>query len=90
VDPMAVAGMIFVLTLVAMIGTFILLIPLSRRLGQVIDLWLGEKRSSARSEEIDDLRRSVLALESEVSSLTERQQFIDQLLEKKQRERLEP
>ena len=86
---MGVAGMIFVLVLAAMIGTFILLIPLSRRLGQMIDLWLEDKRSAGRSEELDGLRRSVLALESEVSSLAERQQFIDQLLEGNQRERLE-
>jgi hypothetical protein len=87
---MALAGMIFVLILVAMVGGFILLLPISRRLGRLMDVRLEEKRGAGRSEELEELRRAVLALESEVSSLAERQHFTDQLLQGNERDRLEP
>jgi hypothetical protein len=89
-DPMAVAGMIFVLVLCAMVGGFILLIPLSRRLGRMVDLWLQERRGIEPSGEIAELRRTIQALEAEVSALSERQQFTDQLLQSRRPERLEP
>ncbi len=89
-DPMAVAGMIFVLVLCAMVGGFILLIPLSRRLGRMVDVWLQERREIEPSGEIQELRRTIQALEAEVSALSERQQFTDQLLQSRPTERLEP
>jgi hypothetical protein len=89
-EPMAVAGMVFVLVLCAMVGGFILLMPLSRRLGLLIDAWVQDKRGGAAPGELAELRRSIQLLEAEVSSLAERQQFTDQLLQTRARERLDP
>ena len=86
-DPMALAGMLFVLVLVAMVGGFILLIPISRRLGRVLDAWLLEKRGRVDTEELIQLRQAVQTLEAEVSALAERQQFTDRLLESRGREK---
>jgi hypothetical protein len=88
-DLTPVAGMLFTLILIGMVGGFILLIPLSRRLGHMIDVWLQEKKG-VDPDELADLRRTVLELEKEVSALAERQQFTDQLLEKRHQERLAP
>ena len=88
-EPMALAGMLFVLVLIAMIGGFILLIPISRRLGRVLDAWLLEKRGGVNQEELIQLRQAVQSLEAEVTSLAERQQFTDRLLESRSREKRE-
>ena len=88
-EPMALASMIFVLIMCAMVGAFILLIPLSRRLGALLDAWLQDKRAEAPGE-IAELRRTIQVLEAEVQALAERQQFTDQLLEARRPERLEP
>jgi hypothetical protein len=89
-EPMALAGMAFVLILCAMVGAFILLIPLSRRLGHLIDAWVQDKRGITAPAEIAELRRTVQELEAEVSALAERQQFTDQLLQSRGTEKLEP
>ena len=89
-EPMALVGMAFTLIMVAMIGGFILLIPLSRRLGQMLDVWVRDRKGVDSSEELAQLRRTVQALEAEVSSLVERQQFTDELLQSRKAERLEP
>jgi hypothetical protein len=89
-EPMALAGMAFVLVLCAMVGAFILLIPLSRRLGQLLDAWLQDKRGVVPNGEIAELRRTIQELEAEVHALAERQQFTDQLLQARRPERLEP
>jgi hypothetical protein len=81
--------MLFTLILIGMVGGFILLIPLSRRLGHMIDVWLQEKKR-VDPDELAELRRTVQELEKEVSALAERQQFTDQLLEKRHQERLAP
>jgi hypothetical protein len=89
-EPMAVAGMVFVLILCAMVGAFILLIPLSRRLGHLIDAWVQDKRGLGSPAELAELKRTIQELEAEVSALSERQQFTDQLLQSRRTERLEP
>lgn len=84
----ALAGMIFTLILVAMVGGFILLIPISRRLGLLLEAWVQEKKSLASREEILLLRRSIQALEKEVGDLQEKQHFTERLLEGRQVESL--
>jgi len=88
VELEALAGMIFTLILVGMIGGFVLLIPVSRRLGLFLEAWIQEKKGLAGAEEVAHLRRSIQALEKEVSELAERQQFTDRLLENRQPESL--
>jgi hypothetical protein len=80
-DPDALAGMVFTLILIGMIGGFILLVPVSRRLGQLLEFWLQEKQGVPSRDELAQLRKSIGALEEELSSLSERQQFTERLLE---------
>ena len=90
-DSVAIAGMIFSLLAIMMIGGFILLFPLSRRLGAVLEQRLREKDSAeASAEQIEELRRAVRSLEAEVRALSERQAFTDSLLDVPERPELEP
>lgn len=78
-DPLALAGMVFTLLVILMIGGFILLFPVSRRLGKVLERWLEEKRPAGKEPEVAQLRAAVQALEREVRSLSERQDFVESL-----------
>ena len=82
-NPEALAGMIFTLIVIAMILGFILLFPVTRRLGQLLEQKLGERPAKARPDatnEVQRMRDQVQALESEVRMLTERQQFVEALV----------
>lgn len=83
-DPNALGGMITTLLLVAMIGGFILLFPLSRRLGALLEeKVLQSKRPPVpQTEELRALHDQVHDLQNEVRRLSERQQFTEQLLER--------
>lgn len=83
IDILPIAGMIFSLLMVLVIGGFILLYPLSKRLGQLIELRLEERRAGGPlpSEELEELQAVVVALQAEVERLAERQAFAEGLLE---------
>lgn len=84
-DPVILAGMIFSLVVLLMIGGFILMFPLTRRLAQLLEQRLREKSTAAAdSEQIAALRTTIDALEARVEALTERQGFVDSLLERPQ------
>ncbi|HEX7050550.1 MAG TPA: hypothetical protein VF188_10140 [Longimicrobiales bacterium] len=79
-DETALAGMIFTLLLAMIVGGFILLFPLSRRLAAVLEQRLREQRAEPDPEGLEALRNAVHALEAEVHALVERQAFVDSLL----------
>jgi len=81
-DPMGLAGMAFTLLLAMLIGGFILLFPLSRRLGLLLEAKLNEKRGPAAVPPVEmrQLWDAVHMLESEVQQLGQRQEFIEKLL----------
>lgn len=82
-DPMAAAGMIFSLIVLAMIGGFILLYPVSRHLSKYLEDRLSggvAKPDPALREELRRLGTTVEALQVEVERLAERQDFTDSLL----------
>jgi hypothetical protein len=79
-DPNAVVGMAFTLILVALIGGIILLAPLSKRLGLLLEQKLQDKNVRASSDELRQLRERVQLVEDELRLLSERQQFTDSLL----------
>ncbi len=88
-DPMAVAGMIFTLLLVALIGGIIVVTPLARRLAALLELRLQEKMQAGKLDagEAAALKKRIAALEEEVSALRERhaslgdrQDFVEALL----------
>lgn len=81
-DPNALAGMVFTLILAAMVGGFILLAPLSRRLGVLLEQKANEKSQRLAASELRQLTQRVELLEHEVRLLAERQTFTDELLGK--------
>lgn len=82
-DIVPLAGMLFSLLVVLVIGGFILLFPLARRLGTLLELYVEERRKSEfPPPELEDIRRVVDSLQSEVERLRERQEFTERLLER--------
>lgn len=79
-DPTAVAGMIFTLLLTGMIGGFLLLIPVSRRLGAFLEQRLEQGKAGPANREVAELRAAIAALQGEVERIAERQEFTDALL----------
>lgn len=80
-DPTAVAGMIFTLIFFLLIGGFILLFPLSRQLGKVLEQRLEEKRPVGLDRaEVARLREALETLERQVHSLQDRQEFVEGML----------
>lgn len=89
-DVDAVAGMIFTLVLTCLIGGFILMLPISRRLGALLESKIeGEKRGAAPvTAEVTQLAEAVRSLETELRALKERQEFTENLLTTRERQKL--
>ena len=82
-DPLILASMIFSLLVLGLIGGFILLYPLTRRLAEVLEKrYLGDGTGGANADQVAALRRAVKALRGEVERLGERQDFTERLLER--------
>lgn len=87
VDWVALSGMIFTLLLALVIGGFILMFPLSRRLGELMEQQLKDRREGAVGpgaevmEGLEDVRAAVRALEAQVVRMADRQAFLERLLE---------
>src|SRR5262245_40015194 len=81
-DMEAIAGMVFTLLFTALIGGFILLFPVSKRLGLLLDSKLQDRKKleSESPGELIQLREQLNALEAEVRQLADRQQFTEKML----------
>jgi hypothetical protein len=86
-DPNAIAGMAFTLLLAGMVGGFILLRPLSKQLGLLLESKLQQNRTPDRAalEKIDALTETVRTLETEVRLLSDRLEFNEKLLGSRER-----
>lgn len=89
-DPTVLFGMIFSLLCLLLIGGFILAFPAARRLGNVLDAWAESRRGEGSPEEIAELRREVRSLRSQLeatrdrlTTVAERQEFTERLLEQR-------
>jgi hypothetical protein len=85
-DPNAIAGMIFTLVLALMVGGFVLLFPLSRQLGRYLESKLDKNpklTSGLTPADVESLRATLKALQSDVERVADRQDFMEQLLSKK-------
>ncbi|MGH7554620.1 MAG: hypothetical protein ACREMQ_16580, partial [Longimicrobiales bacterium] len=80
--------MIFTLIIIMMVGGFILLMPLSRRLGLLVESRIQEKRQVSPDPEIARLTETVQSLQSQVQSLVDRQDFVEHLLQAEKPARL--
>ena len=94
----AIAEMIGAVVIILVIGTFILLFPLSRRLGRVLEEWIKLRQETspdrdtlARLEnEVREVRRFVEGVDQRVGLLAERQDFMESLIEAKKTVALPP
>ena len=94
----AIAEMIGAVVIILVIGTFILLFPLSRRLGRVLEEWIKLRQDTspdrdtlARLEnEVRELRQSVEGGDQRMGLLAERQDFMESLVEAKKTAALPP
>jgi hypothetical protein len=87
-EPEVLAGMIFTLILVMLIGGFIVLFPVTRRLGALLESKMRpEQRAAAKpsSEELIQVRDALLSIEQQLRALAERQEFTEQLLASRER-----
>lgn len=82
IEPMVIVAMIFTLIVLAMIGGFILLFPLSRQLSTLLHQRLQHGEPPPSDERVDALAQAVELLSAEVERLTDRQDFTERLLEK--------
>ncbi len=96
--PEAIAEAIGPVLVVLLIGTFVLLFPLSRRLGRVLEEWIKLRQETspdrdtlARLEnEVREVRRLVEGVDQRVGLLAERQDFMESLIEAKKTAALPP
>ncbi len=96
--PEAIAEMIGPVVIILLLGTFVLLFPLSRRLGRVLEEWIKLRQETspdrdtlARLEnEVRELRQSVEAGDQRMGLLAERQDFMESLVEAKKTAALPP
>ena len=82
-DIIPLAGMLFSLLMVLVIGGLILLFPISRRLGKFLEIRIDERMEwdTLPKEAFNELMGVVEELQNEVQRLSERQQFVERLLE---------
>ncbi len=96
--PQAIAEIIGPVLILLVIGTFILLFPLSRRLGRVLEEWIKLRQDTspdrdtlARLEnDVREVRRLVEGVDQRVGLLAERQDFMESLIEAKKTAALPP
>ena len=96
--PYAIAELIAILMTVFLIGTFILLFPISRRLGKALEEWVRIRHEStperdllARIEvELLEIRNQVDGMDQRLDFLSERQEFTESLIDQKRRTALPP
>lgn len=80
-DPMALAGMLFVLIMIAMIGGVVLLLPISRRLGKYLEQRLdGGRGAKADTAQLGEVKELILSLQAQIDRVAERQEFTERLL----------
>lgn len=83
----AFVAMAFSLLVLLVIGGFILLFPIARRLGAVMEEWLRLRQErgridAAELEELRQIRGLAADLSDRVERLDERQRFLESVLEK--------
>ena len=74
--------MIFTVVVLMLIGGFILLLPLTRRLGALLEHRMLSEDRAKQSADVDALVQAVDALRDEVERLSARQDFTEKLLER--------
>lgn len=81
-DPWIVPTMIFTVVVLAMLGGYIVLFPLTRRLGRFLEYRMSEASRIREDEERERMLRAIEALRDDVARLAERQDFAERLLDR--------
>ncbi|HKJ03908.1 MAG TPA: hypothetical protein VJ997_15685 [Longimicrobiales bacterium] len=81
-DPEIIPMMIFTIIILAMLGGFILLLPITRRLGKFLEYRMTERTRLMENQEKEALLRAIESLRDDVAHLAERQEFTERLLDK--------
>lgn len=83
-DPLIAASMIFSIIVLLVIGGFIVLFPLSRQLGKVLETWLS-KQADARSVEgkLRETQEVLGQVIARLEAMEERHAFVEELLERR-------
>jgi hypothetical protein len=81
-DMDLVIGVSFLLMFTLIVGGIILMFPLSRKIGLLIESRIDEKKGGvgAGSGELERVRDRLAALEEQVRAVSARQEFLDDLL----------
>lgn len=84
-DPFFLLVFTFVLLLVLLVGGFVLLFPLTRRLGTYLERLLEEEGPGRRQPPaaLREVRAELKELRTAVHRLTEQQAFVESLLEER-------
>lgn len=82
IDMDLVIGVAFVLMFTLIVGGIVLMFPLSRKLGLLIESRIGEKNvaSGYDGEELKRIGHRLAELEEQVRAVSARQEFLDDLL----------
>lgn len=94
--PPEVLEMIGPVLVLFLIGCFVLLFPISRRLGGVMEEWMKLKRETSPDRDklagleqtVYETRRLVESVDQRVAILSERQDFMESLIESRKPEEL--
>jgi predicted phosphoribosyltransferase len=76
--------MIMGVTLIVTTGGVILLRPLSRRLGELLQVMTQQKLGPPQQRELEQMRALLAAMESRMARLEKRQGFTEALMESKE------
>jgi hypothetical protein len=79
-NPNDVAPMVMGVTLFLVTGAVILLRPLTRRLGELLEVMVRQRVEPPQAPELTQIRDLLLNVESRLSLLEERQSFAEALL----------
>jgi hypothetical protein len=96
--PYAIAELLAILAMFFLVGTFILLFPISRRLGKAIEEWVKIRHENSPERdllariEVDllELRNLFDGLDQRLDFIAERQEFTESLIDQKRRTVLPP
>ncbi len=90
-DPEIIAGMVFSIVVLLMVGSFVLLYPLSRQLAHLVRRRLNEAdpADSISRGDAEKLATAIQQLALGMEALNERQDFVERLLEERPRPSIE-
>jgi len=83
-----IAPMLVMMTLIITVGTVVLLRPLAKRLGDLLELMAKQRRGELDSPVIEPTERLLESLSSRLSLVEERVDFTDRLLQERDPVRL--